>query len=200
MTGHPKKVLVPVAEGAEEIETACIVDILRRSEAEVLLASIMKSEKSEHPNTTNGLAIKGSRGLVFLADTYFEMIEKQEFDMIVLPGGARNAELLGSYDPLIKKLRRQKEQEKWYAAICASPALVFQKNGLIDTIEATCHPSVASHLKHKKLIEERVVVDQKCITSRGPGTAIDFSLTLVEHLFNKTKAMNIAKALVHYFP
>lgn len=197
MSVPPKKVLVPVADGAEEIETASIVDILRRAEAEVLLASIMHSSTETPKN--GGLIIKGSRGLSFVADTYFDQVEKAEFDMIALPGGLKNAELLGDFEPLIKKLRRQKEQEKWIAAICASPALVFQKNGLIDTIEATCHPSVASHLKHKKKIEERVVVDQKCITSRGPGTAIEFSLALVEHLYSKAKAASIAKALVHHF-
>jgi len=188
-----KSVLVPVADGAEEIETVSIVDILRRAEVEVIMASA-------HPKSTKQPIIQGSRGMGLVCDSYLEDVIERDYDMIALPGGAKNAEILAKTKILIDKLKKQKALDKWYCAICASPAVVFLPNGLLDGEVGTCHPSFTHHFKNLDRMEERVVVSNKCITSRGPGTAIEFALVLAEKLTTPEKAAQIAKALVAHIP
>ena len=119
-----KQVLVPIAEGFEEIETVAIINILRRAGVEVTVASIMGKEMS--------LTLKGSNGISLMADCYYEDCDQKEYDMIALPGGLKNAQLLADCKSLIKKLNTQKENNKYYAAICASPAIVFQAHKFFD--------------------------------------------------------------------
>lgn len=188
-----KSVLVPVGDGAEEIETTCIVDILRRAEIEVTMASAHK-KSSEAP------IINGSRGIRLVCDNYLEDVIEKDYDMIALPGGAKNAENLAASTILIEKLKRQRALDKWYCAICASPAVVFLPNGLLDGEDATCHPNFSNRFTNLKRMNDRVVISNKCITSRGPGTSIEFALTLVEKLTSIDRAAQIAKALVAYIP
>lgn len=188
-----KSVLVPAADGAEEIETVSIVDILRRAELNVVLASVAQ-KSSIQPY------IKGSRGINIMCDSYLEDVINKNFDMIALPGGAKNAETLAECKPLITKLQEQKNAKKWYAAICASPAVVFEPHGLLKGHEGTCYPSFADQLSNKSKVEQRVVVSNNCITSRAPGTAIEFALVLVEKLVSAEKAAQIAKGVLAYIP
>lgn len=189
-----KRVLVPVANGAEEIETTGIVDVLRRAEIEVIMASI-------HEKSKKTPIIQGSRGIGLVCDGYLEDYVKDDFDMIALPGGANNAENLSKCSVLIDKLKAQREANKWYAAMCASPAVVFLPHGLVDGEVVTSYPSFSDKFKkHGKYSEERVVVSNNCITSRGPGTAIEFALVLVEKLASKEKAAQLAKGLLAYLP
>ena len=44
--------------------------------------------------------------------------------------------------------------------------------------------------------EQRVVVDGKLITSRGPGTALEFALAIVEQLYGSAKAKEVAGPMV----
>jgi len=188
-----KKVLVPVANGAEEIETVSIVDTLRRAELNVILASIYQKS----PETP---IIKGSRNISLVCDNYLESVLGQDYDLIALPGGLKNAEGLAACQPLIKKLHEHKEAGKWFAAICASPAVVFEPHGLLKGEVGTCFPSLAEKLSNKSKIEQRVVVSNNCITSQGPGTALEFALVLIEKLISKEKATQIAKSMVAYIP
>jgi 4-methyl-5(b-hydroxyethyl)-thiazole monophosphate biosynthesis len=93
-------------------------------------------------------------------------------------------------------LKRQQREGRLYAAICASPVVVLQHHGLLDRRRATCHPGFVHQLKNTDAVEERVVVDGPCITSRGPGTAIEFALKLVELLYDAQKAQEIAQRMV----
>jgi len=188
-----KTVLVPVADGAEEIETVSIVDTLRRAELNVTLASIYQ-KGPESP------IIKGSRNINIVCDNYLESILGQDFDLIALPGGLKNAEALSQCQSLIQKLEEQKKAGKWFAAICASPALVFEPHGLLKGEVGTCFPSLAEKLSNKSKIEQRVVVSNNCITSRGPGTAIEFALVLIEKLISAEKSAQIAKSMLAYIP
>ena len=192
---HPvkKNVLVPIANGTEEIETMCIVDTLRRADVNVTLASI-------YHKSSNLPIIKGSRDISIVCDNYLENVINKDYDMIALPGGAQNAEELSGCHILIDKLQKQKEAMKWYAAICASPALVFQPHGLLDGHEGTCYPSFESKLKNKSKASHRVVVSKNCITSQGPGTALEFALMLVEKLVSVDKAAQLAKGMLAYIP
>ncbi|MCF8050583.1 MAG: DJ-1/PfpI family protein [Desulfobacterales bacterium] len=176
-----KKVLVPIADGSEEIEAVCIIDVLRRAGAEVTVASVEKD-----------LQITASRGVKIVADAKIDDCANEEFDLIVLPGGMPGAERLRDSEPLAALLRRQKESEKPYAAICAAPAVSLQPHGLLEGRKATAHPGFVDQLQDPSAAESRVVADGIVVTSRAPGTAIEFALALVALLFGEKKAEEVA--------
>ena len=177
----PKTVLVPVANGTEEIEAVCIIDTLRRAGARVTVASVVGERE-----------ITASRGVKLVADTLIEECMNKTYDAIVLPGGIPGAEHLRDSNILIEMLKRQQQAGRIYAAICASPAVVFQHHDLIPGRKVTCHPAFVKDLENQEMVENRVVVDGLCVTSRGPGTAIEFALTLIELLFDKEQAEKVA--------
>ncbi|MEE3319734.1 MAG: DJ-1 family glyoxalase III [Pseudomonadota bacterium] len=177
--------LIPVADGSEDIETVTLIDVLRRAEVEVTVASV-----------TGKPGIVASRGTRLEADALIEDLVTEDFDLIVLPGGMPGAETLGSNDILIEKLQAQKTAGRLYGAICAAPAVALAANGLLDGIAATGHPAFTDNLPDQTRIEQRVVRDGQCITSRGPGTALEFSLALVEALCGKAKRDAVAAPMV----
>ncbi len=178
-----KKVLVPIAVGSEELEAVCIINVLRRANASVTVASV------------SDLCITASRGVKIVADKLITECIGDQYDLIALPGGIPGAEHLRDSKELITLLKQQQQEGRLYAAICASPAVVLQHHGLLKSRFATCYPAFIDHLE-KKDLESRVVVDGNCITSKGPGTALEFSLVLVEQLYGKEKANEIAQAMV----
>lgn len=175
-----KSVLVPIANGTEEIEAVCTIDVLRRAGAQVTVVSV------------NELQVTASRGVKLVADRLIADCVGQTFDLIALPGGMPGAEHLRDSEELIKMLKKQQEQGRLYAAICASPAVVFQHHGLLIGKKATCHPAFVEKLENQEALENRVVVDGTCVTSRGPGTAIEFALKLVELLFGEERSRKVA--------
>lgn len=180
-----KKVLVPIADGSEEMEAVCIIDTLRRADADVTVASVSQNH-----------LIIASRSVKLVADTLISDCKGQTFDLIVLPGGITGAENLRDCDTLIDMLKQQQSSDRLYAAICASPAIVFDYHGLLDNKDATCHPSFLSKLQNTKPIDRPVVVHGNCITSQGPATALHFAIKLVELLYDKEKADQIADAML----
>ena len=180
-----KTVLVPVAEGTEELEAVAIIDVLRRAGAAVTVASVSGNRQ-----------ITASRGVVIVADALIEDCAKRDFDLVVLPGGIPGAEHLRDSVDLIRLLKRQRDKEGLYAAICASPAVVFEHHGLLEGRQATCHPGFVDHLSARDQIESRVVIDGNCLTSRGPGTAVEFALALVERLYGRDKRDEVAIPMV----
>ena len=179
-----KKALVPIADGIEELEAVSIIDVLRRAEVDVTIASV------------NALQIKASRQVNLTADKLIADCANDQFDLIALPGGLPGAEHLRDCDTLTAMLKKQNAQGKLYAAICASPAVVLLHHGLLDSKTATCYPALFEKLPANIATNKRVVVADNCITSQGPGTAIEFALKLVELLCNKATADNIANAMV----
>jgi 4-methyl-5(b-hydroxyethyl)-thiazole monophosphate biosynthesis len=179
-----KKVLVTIADGIEEIEAVCIIDVLRRADAFVTVASV------------NSLQVTASHGVKIIADKLISDCIDNTYDLIVLPGGIPGAEHLRDSQELKMLLKKQQQEGRLYAAICASPAVVLQHHGLLGKRKATCHPYCADQIENKSAIKARVVVDDNCITSRGPGTALDFSLKLVELLYNEQKAVDVAQPMV----
>lgn len=179
-----KKVLVPIADGTEEIEAVCIIDTLRRAGADVTVASV------------DALEVTASRGVKIVADALIADCAGQTYDCIALPGGMPGAEHLRDSNDLIAKLKEQKQAGRLYAAICASPAVVLQPHGLLEKVKATCYPSMRDELDPACASDERVVVDENCITSQGPAVAIDFALKLVEFLYDPDKAEEVAKAML----
>lgn len=179
-----KKVLVPIAEGTEEIEAVCIIDVLRRAGADVVVASV--GEKT----------VTCSRGVKIVADKLLADCKAESFDIIALPGGIPGAENLRDSNDLTELLIQQAGAGGFFGAICASPAVVLQPHGLLENRQATSHPGFADQLAPNASIESRVVVDGNCITSRGPGTAIEFALKLVEILYGTENAKAVGEPMV----
>ena len=181
-----KKVLIPIANGSEEIETVCIQDTLVRFGADVTLASV-------DGDTTTTM----SRGLKIRADTSVVDACKsgEDWDLIVLPGGVAGAERLRDSTALIALLQGHAAARKLYGAICAAPALVLEPHGLIPLHAlATSYPKFLDKLQNPSAL--RVVVADNLVTSQGPGTALEFALELGEQLFGKDRREEIAKQLL----
>lgn len=178
-----KMVLVPIADGTEEIEAVVIVDVLRRAGAEVTVASV------------DQLSITASRGIKLTADCLIDGCKNRQFDLIALPGGMPGAEHLRDCAVLADMLKQQKAAGRLYAAICASPAVVLKPHGLLDNRKATCHPAFQGKLPDQSGVSKRVLVDENCITSQGPGTAMEFAIELVRCLFGDARAKQVAEPM-----
>ena len=176
-----KRVLVPIADGIEELEAVAIIDTLRRAGAEVTVASV-----------TSGLQVTASRRVQLVADKLMQDCANDTYDLVVLPGGMPGAERLRDSAPLTALLKRQQADGRMLGAICASPAVVLQHHGLLGQRRATAYPGFAERLPQGGAPGSRVVVDGSCVTSQGPGTALEFALTLVEQLFGAAKAADVA--------
>jgi 4-methyl-5(b-hydroxyethyl)-thiazole monophosphate biosynthesis len=175
-----KKALIPIADGTEEIEAVCIIDVLRRAETDVTVASVGEQE------------ITASRGVKIVADKLIEECTEEKYDLIALPGGMPGAEHLRDCQTLTKMLKDHAAAGRLYAAICASPVVVLQQENLLKGKKATCHPAFADKLEDNSSAELPVVKDGNCITGKGPAVAIDFALELVSALYGEKKAKEVA--------
>jgi 4-methyl-5(b-hydroxyethyl)-thiazole monophosphate biosynthesis len=172
--------LVLLAEGFEEIEAVTIVDVLRRAEVSVTTASL------------GGKHVKGSHGIVLEADALFDRVSVSDYDALVLPGGPASKTL--REDPRVQSaIKKGAAEGKLLAAICAAPT-ALEAAGVLRGKRATVFPGNA--LPSATFVEEPVVEDGDVITSRGPGTAMAFSLKLVERLSGKTTASATAERLL----
>ncbi|OQW90992.1 MAG: DJ-1 family protein [Beggiatoa sp. IS2] len=179
-------VLVPLAQGCEELEAVTVIDILRRANITVVAAGL-----DDKP-------VEASRGVVLIPDMTLDEALKQSFDMIVLPGGLPGADHLNN-DPRIRQLlKNMQARGKFTAAICAAPK-VLAEAGLLANKTITHYPGAIEQAKFPTtqfLTEKPVVKDGTVVTSRGPGTAMDFALTLVETLVGKGIRDTVEAALV----
>ncbi|CAL5329264.1 hypothetical protein CsSME_00009598 [Camellia sinensis var. sinensis] len=181
---HNPHVLIPVANGSEEIEVVTIVDILRRAKVDVVIASVEKS-----------VQILASHGTKIVADKLIGSAAESIYDLIILPGGIAGAERLHKSRVLKKLLKEQESTGRIYGAICSSPA-VLHRQGLLKDKRATAHPSIISELTNKAVDGAGVVIDGKLITSRGLASAADFALAIVSKLFGHARARSVAEGLV----
>jgi 4-methyl-5(b-hydroxyethyl)-thiazole monophosphate biosynthesis len=168
------RVLIPLAQGCEELEAVTLIDLLRRAGIEVITVSL-----SAEPVTC-------SRKTVLIADKNIDDVLEEDFDMIVMPGGLPGADHLQQDQRVQSLLKRFHKEGKYTAAICAAPKALASA-GLLENRKATSYPGVleAMKLPHTSLTENPVQIDGKLITSRGPGTAMDFALALIEQLAGK---------------
>ena len=176
------KVLVPLAQGCEEIEAVTIIDILRRAGIQVVSAGL-----DDQP-------VLASRGVLLLPDAELDAVLDEDFDMIVLPGGQPGANNLKADKRIITLLQKMSQQGKYVAAICAAPS-VLASAGLLDGKQATGFPGALDPFQKVIQQDAAVVEEGKLITSRGPGTAMDFALTLVERLVGKVKRQEVESSL-----
>ena len=165
------KVLVPLASGFEEIEAVSIIDVLRRAEIEVLVASLDDS-----------LHVKGANNIIIQADLHVKDIIAEKLDMIVLPGGWDGTYALAEDENVQNLLRKMDEKGKNIGAICAAP-FALNAAGVLKE-KYTCYPSVEEQIKKEGYMGDSamVVEDANVMTSRGPGTALCFALAIVKKL------------------
>ena len=177
-------VLVPLAQGCEELEAVTVVDLLRRAGIEVVTAGL------------DAQPVKASRGMMLLPDTTLDLALQQSFDMVVLPGGLPGADHLKNDARVIELLQKVAADDGYTAAICAAPR-VLATAGLLDGKRATSYPGALDidAVPGIEYQEVAVVADGRVITSRGPGTAMDFALTLIETLVGKAQRDEVEQGL-----
>lgn len=180
-----KSVLVPIANGSEEMEAVIIADVLRRAHAEVTIAS-----------TEDKPQVVCSRGIQIVADKLIKECLTEEYDLVVLPGGMPGAERLRDSKELSQILQNQKARNMPLAAICAAPQVVLDTQGYLEGRCATAHPAFSGKLHNQAAVEHRVVMDDGVMTSRGPGTAFEFALSLVSYLFGDETMNKVAGPMV----
>lgn len=184
MSAKPPRALVIVFDGIEEVEALTPVDILRRAEIEVTVATL-----------DTQTSVTGRNQITFSADTSLSQLDTTRFDLVLLPGGPGVLQLFDNA-PLRKLLLQQNQTGKHIAALCAAPKILAH-HGLLAEKKATSHASVRLDLPNPT--EQTVVTDGHITTSQGLGTAVEFSLSLVETLKDKQLAQQIADS-IHFTP
>ena len=177
------KVYVFLADGTEEVEALTVIDLLRRASVEVVTVSVMGRKN-----------IVSAHRIGIETDEMFGASEYGDADMLVLPGGMPGTTHLKEHEALRGVLCRHFEAGKYLAAICAAPSILGY-NGFLEGKKATCYPGFEEELKGALISGEGVVRDGTLITSKGLGTAIDFSLELITVLKDKQTANGIAQAI-----
>jgi len=181
------KVLVPLASGCEELEAVTIIDLLRRAGIEVISAGLEAVPQ----------AVRASRGTLLTPDTSLDQALKQDYDMVVLPGGQPGTDTLNADPRIHTLLDRMAKHEKYIAAICAAPKILASA-GLLKGRRVTSFPSALdqSQLAAVRYEETAVVQDGHILTSRGPGTAMDFALAIIDILAGRAKRDEVEQGLM----
>jgi 4-methyl-5(b-hydroxyethyl)-thiazole monophosphate biosynthesis len=187
----PKKVLVLLADGFEEVEAVTPIDYLRRAGIEVTVAAIGKT-----------LVVQGSHGIPVTADTTLAELAKKgrsgagAWDGVILPGGSVGAANLAASKETGVFLKEMAAGGKWVCAICASPALVLAPLGLLQGTKFTCYPDLEKQVSGAKWSQDKVVVDGTTITSRGAGTAAAFAVVIIGKLQGEAEGKKLAQAVL----
>ncbi|KAF9698498.1 hypothetical protein EKO04_003690 [Ascochyta lentis] len=195
------KALILIADGSEEIEFVTPYDVLTRAGVEIQSAGVqLKNETHAHM----------TRNIRIVPDypTLSSINSPETYDMLILPGGGPGAKTFSSSNEVLQLVASFRQQGKYVAAICAGTTAVVAAQQLAASskmesaasgkVRVTSHPSVRKEIEEKgwEYSEERVAVDGKVITSRGPGTAMLFALTIVEMLVGKEKRDEISGPLI----
>ena len=175
-----KKILVPLAEGFEEIEAITIIDILRRANLEVITASL-----------TDNLEVKGGHNIIVKADTILDKVINEDFDAISLAGGMGGMNNLKNDKRIIEKIQKMYKDKKLVSAVCASPIVLGEAKVLNG--KYTCFPSCEKLINMGEYIEKDLVVAyENVITSKGPATSMIFALEIVKYLTGKNEELSNA--------
>ena len=178
------RVLVPLAEGFEEIEFTAVVDVLRRAGFDVTVAGLRAGP------------VRGAHGLAVVPDRAWDEVDTESFDLLVLPGGQPGTRNLAADERVLDAVRRFDSSGRRVAAICAAPT-VLHAAGILAGRSATAWPGVRATLTGVNVVADRPVVrDGRVTTSQGPGTAIAFALDLVAQIAGPAKAHELADALL----
>lgn len=178
------KVLIPLAEGFEEVEFVTVLDILRRAEIEVVTAALIKSP------------VEGAHKLKVIADTTLDQVHAADFDALVLPGGFPGFVNLGNDRRVVSLVKEMDRAGKWIAAICGAPSVLVLA-GVLKGRTATVNPAGIEQVSSCATYSpQRVVVDGRLVTSQAVGTALEFALRLVELWAGRERAKKIQAAVL----
>ncbi|MDR0871073.1 MAG: DJ-1/PfpI family protein [Planctomycetaceae bacterium] len=173
-------VLIPLADGFEEIEAVVSIDVLRRAGLNVITVGL------------ESRTVDGAHGIALTADKVWQEVAGITPDVLVLPGGMPGSKNLGKHRGLQETAKRIAAANGWLTAICAAPAFTLANWGLLTGRQATCYPGCETDFpKGVKYVKDSVVVDGRFLTAAGPGAAFPFAFTLVENLLNKATAENL---------
>lgn len=178
-----KRVLVPLAEGCEELEAVTIVDLLRRGGIEVVVAGLRDG------------TVTASRGVRIVPDMSLDEALKLDYDMVALPGGLPGADHLAADRRVTDLLRRMNETGRYVGAVCAAPR-VLARSGLLRGRTATAYPGILQQEGHPDIRSDAVIRDGTVITSRAAGTAMDFALALIEALAGHETRDQVERGLI----
>jgi 4-methyl-5(b-hydroxyethyl)-thiazole monophosphate biosynthesis len=168
-----------LANGFEEIEAVTVVDLLRRADIQIKTVSIMDEKQ-----------VYGSHGIAVEADMLFKEVDFSTCTMAVLPGGMPGTTNLCNYRPLADELLELRRKNRPVAAICAAP-MVLGRLGILRGKRATIYEGMEKELTGADVIKQNVVVDGDIITSKGPGTAIEFALAIIAYVKGEERASEI---------
>ena len=173
-----KRILVPLAEGFEEIEAITIIDILRRANLEVITASL-----------TDNLEVKGGHNITVKADTILDKVINEDFDAISLAGGIVGMNNLKNDKRIIEKIKKMYNDKKLVSAVCASPIVLGEAKVLNG--KYTCYPSCEKSINMGEYQDKDLaVVNKNVITSKGPATSIIFALEIVKYLTGSNEELS----------
>jgi len=179
-----KTACVLLADGFEEVEAVTPIDYLRRAGVEVKTLGV------------TGKTIAGSHGVKIEADAGSEGFAK-DFDCVVVPGGGRGASNIAASPQAVFLIKRHFDSGKLVAAICAAPAVVLHGAcGIVRGRRFTCYPGLEAKVEGADFSADRVVVDGNLITSRGAGTAGEFSQAIVAALVGEDAARELAEKVL----
>jgi 4-methyl-5(b-hydroxyethyl)-thiazole monophosphate biosynthesis len=180
------RVVVFLAEGFEEIEALTVVDVLRRGNVEV--ESVSVSDK---------IKVTGAHNIEVKADRLFDKTKEESAEMVVLPGGYNGMLNLKAHSGVNEVCAYLAEKDKYVTAICAAPSVLGVK-GLLKGKRAVCYPGFEEQLEGAEIgrADEKVVVDGRFVTSKGPGTAADFALTLLALLAGEETADKVKAGML----
>lgn len=173
-----------LANGFEEIEALCPLDLLRRAGLQVTTVGV-----------GGGDMVVGAHGISVGVDMPDTMYRDSKPEMIILPGGMPGAKNLDESRVVDAALRAGAASGAYLAAICAAP-MVLGKRGYLEGKQAICFPGFEGELKNARIADTRVVRDGKIITAAGMGVALEFGLALVAALKGEDAANELRRAVL----
>ena len=182
-----------LAEGFEETEALCPLDLLRRSGAKVVTVCVTSPEDDP-------LEVTGAHGITVKADISAKCAAEilangaDDVEMVILPGGMPGTKHLDASELVHDYITKAVEKNVYVAAICAAP-MILGKRGLLDGRKAACFPGFEQYLK-KSQVGGRIAVDGKFVTSCGMGAALEFGIALVAVRDGDAAAASLAEAVL----
>jgi 4-methyl-5(b-hydroxyethyl)-thiazole monophosphate biosynthesis len=177
------QILVPLANGFEEIEAISIIDILRRGGLNVIVAGV------------DNKTAMGAHNIPIVTDCLIDEVDVNELDMIVLPGGWGGTQILAENPSVQSMLKQMQQDDKHIGAICAAPYALDAAGVLSDNY--TCYPSIENKIRLEGYNnDQHTIIDGKIMTSQGVGTAICFALEIIKTLEGNDKYQQIKQEIL----
>ena len=175
-----------IAEGFEEIEALCPLDLIRRAGLDIVTVGI------------GGKSITGAHSITVqpdISDIEFDAMADKSADMIFLPGGMPGTLNLAKSKTVIDSVRNAWDCQKYIAAICAAPSILGDM-GILNGKQAICYPGFEDRLVGATISSDKVVLDGKILTAAGMGAALDMGLKIVEIFCGAKKAQDLRHAVI----